>query len=346
MFYAARCHFRSQWHQGTADDACCPAGCFPVEVRHLVAESSSRPRPFDGLCAAVLACYGETYCPLTGSRELQVSPPPQRAVPSGPQPSIDHYLDIKATTTSTSDPVAGTSNPAPDHDQEVEDAPTATDPPSEKCIPSEPAYAATSHLPAICTSSAISTARDTMDPPDFTTATLPHTSESSADNLAPAVHLSVAEPSVSLMSEGDSLPTPTLCVSCQQRPAWPSQFAAAEVEANSHQAWPNFRDAATMTDAPKDDMPGPPMTQQTAPCVPLTQADNHQAASTNTGTPADLLIEPPPTWSHDRPPVSLKGDTTSQQSTLNSDVPLATARASSMAVAHRPTSRCGPACLP
>ncbi|KAH7955822.1 hypothetical protein HPB52_003948 [Rhipicephalus sanguineus] len=47
----------------------------PAELRHLSAASSSSPQPYDDLCAAVLARYGETYRPLPGTREFRVSPP-------------------------------------------------------------------------------------------------------------------------------------------------------------------------------------------------------------------------------------------------------------------------------
>ncbi|KAH7984864.1 hypothetical protein HPB52_024490 [Rhipicephalus sanguineus] len=60
----------------------------PVQLCHLAVESSSSPRPYDDLCGAVLACYGQTYRPLPGSREFQISPPSQEAVPTGPQHSI------------------------------------------------------------------------------------------------------------------------------------------------------------------------------------------------------------------------------------------------------------------
>ncbi|KAH7956887.1 hypothetical protein HPB52_013446 [Rhipicephalus sanguineus] len=71
----------------------------PAELRHLPAASSSSPQPYDDLCAAVLARYGETYHPLPGTREFRVSPPSKRAVPPGPQPS--HDLDTSDTSGST-----------------------------------------------------------------------------------------------------------------------------------------------------------------------------------------------------------------------------------------------------
>ncbi|KAH7968966.1 hypothetical protein HPB52_013223 [Rhipicephalus sanguineus] len=87
----------------------------PVELCHLAAESSSSPRPYDDLCAAVLACYGQTYRPLPGSRELQISPPSQGAGPIGPEPSLDQDFTSLATTPPTSRPATSASIPTPDH---------------------------------------------------------------------------------------------------------------------------------------------------------------------------------------------------------------------------------------
>ncbi|KAH7938591.1 hypothetical protein HPB51_028890 [Rhipicephalus microplus] len=97
-----------------------------------------------------------------------------------------------------------TSTPAPDH--KVEDAPTASYLLSERYILSEPLCAASSHVPATCTSSMTSTARDTVALHDSTRATWLHASESGADILPPAIYLPVPEPSPSPMSEEDSLP--------------------------------------------------------------------------------------------------------------------------------------------
>ncbi|KAH7938606.1 hypothetical protein HPB51_028876 [Rhipicephalus microplus] len=134
----------------------------PVELRHLAATLSTSPQPYDALCTAVLARSGNTYRPLPFTRTRQVSPASQSKVRTGPQPSIDRYLGTPASTTSTPDPVAETSTPAPDHDREVEDSPTATDLPSERYIPSEPPCRASSHVPATCTFSTKATARDTV----------------------------------------------------------------------------------------------------------------------------------------------------------------------------------------
>ncbi|KAH7986257.1 hypothetical protein HPB51_026691 [Rhipicephalus microplus] len=97
-----------------------------------------------------------------------------------------------------------TSTPAPDH--KVEDAPTASYLLAERYILSEPLCAASSHVPATCTSSMTSTARDTVALHDSTRATWLHASESGADILPPAIYLPVPEPSPSPMSEEDSLP--------------------------------------------------------------------------------------------------------------------------------------------
>ncbi|KAH7982435.1 hypothetical protein HPB52_005051 [Rhipicephalus sanguineus] len=43
----------------------------PVELHHLAAATTSSPQPYDDLCAAVLARYGETYRPLPGTREFR-----------------------------------------------------------------------------------------------------------------------------------------------------------------------------------------------------------------------------------------------------------------------------------
>ncbi|KAH8008690.1 hypothetical protein HPB51_001576 [Rhipicephalus microplus] len=162
-------------------------------------------------------------------QDLEVSQASQSKVRTGPQPSIDCYLGTPASTTSTPDLVAKTSTPASDHDHKVEDAPTATYLRSERYIPSEPPCAASSHVPATCTSSLTLTAHDTVALSDSTTTTWLDASEFGADILPPAIHLPVAEPSPSPMSEGNSLPASTLWASCQQQPESPSQSPAAKV---------------------------------------------------------------------------------------------------------------------
>ncbi|KAH7986364.1 hypothetical protein HPB52_025028 [Rhipicephalus sanguineus] len=84
----------------------------PVELHRLAAATTSSPRPYDDLCAAVLARYGETYRPQPGTREFRVSPPSTRAVPPGPQPSHDHDLPFTATTPPTSRQATSASIPA------------------------------------------------------------------------------------------------------------------------------------------------------------------------------------------------------------------------------------------
>ncbi|KAH7961135.1 hypothetical protein HPB52_003174 [Rhipicephalus sanguineus] len=137
----------------------------PVELCHLAAESSFSPRPYDGLCAAVLACYGQTYRPLPGSREFQISPPSQGAVPTDPQPSLDQDLTSPATTPPTSRPATSASIPAPDHPpDEVQEAPAAIDQSTEKSVYSTASAHGPSDVPAICTSSPTSMAHDTQAP--------------------------------------------------------------------------------------------------------------------------------------------------------------------------------------
>ncbi|KAH7951419.1 hypothetical protein HPB52_008923 [Rhipicephalus sanguineus] len=87
----------------------------PAELRHLSAASSSSPQPYDDLCAAVLARYGELYRPLPGTLEFRVSPPPTRAVPPGPQPSHVRDLPSPAMSLSSSRPATSAAVPAPGH---------------------------------------------------------------------------------------------------------------------------------------------------------------------------------------------------------------------------------------
>ncbi|KAH7936328.1 hypothetical protein HPB52_021427 [Rhipicephalus sanguineus] len=99
----------------------------PVELHSLAAATTSSPRPYDHLSAAVLACYGETYPSLLGSREFQVFPLFQREAPAGLQPSLDHDDPSLITTPSTSVPATWASIPVPDHHDKLEDASTSTD---------------------------------------------------------------------------------------------------------------------------------------------------------------------------------------------------------------------------
>ncbi|KAH7951418.1 hypothetical protein HPB52_008922 [Rhipicephalus sanguineus] len=237
--------------------------------------------PYDDLCAAVLARYGETYRPLPGTREFRVSPPPTRAVPPGPQPSHDHDLPSPVTSLCTSRPATSALVPAPDDATDDVQDPTpevpapddvlaAIDQSATMCVSSTTSPDGPSGMPAIRPSSLSSPAHDTSLTSASTLATLPPELEADTDNLSPTVRPSLAEVSPSTVSEHDLSPTSKLCASCQQRPASPSTSTAAEVRA-PYQLWPHLCDAATMTEAPEDDMPaGSPMAEQAAHVTPAT----------------------------------------------------------------------------
>ncbi|KAH7939526.1 hypothetical protein HPB52_013519 [Rhipicephalus sanguineus] len=265
----------------------------PVELCHLAAESSSSPRPYDDLCAAVLACYGQTYRPLPGSREFQISPPSQGAATSASIPAPDHPPD------------------------EVQEVPAAIGHSTESSVFSTASARGPSDVPAICTSSPISMAHDSSATSGSTTATSPHALESTIDRdiVKPAIRSPIAEASPAMMSDEPVFPsTSTLCAPCQQQPASPSQSLAAEVPAPNHR-WPNFLDAATMTDAPEDDVPGQHTPELTAYATPATEADIQHAdlrtsarepttvgASTSTGSPSEPAAETTPAQLHHRFP--------------------------------------------
>ncbi|KAH7939216.1 hypothetical protein HPB52_008510 [Rhipicephalus sanguineus] len=154
----------------------------PAELSHLSTASSSSPQPYDDLCAAVLARYGETYRPLPGTREFRVSLPPTRTVPPGPQPSHDRDLPPPATSLSTSRPATS--------------AASAT-----RCVSSTPSADGPSGMPAIRPSSRSSPAHDTFLTSASTLATLPHDLRADTDNLSPAVRPSLAEVSPSTIPE-------------------------------------------------------------------------------------------------------------------------------------------------
>ncbi|KAH7947538.1 hypothetical protein HPB52_012934 [Rhipicephalus sanguineus] len=280
----------------------------PVELHHLAAATTSSLRPYDDLCAAVLARYGEMYRPLPGTREFQVSPP-TRAVPPGPQPSHDGELPSPAMSLSRSRPATSAAVPASDHPpDEVPNVAAAFDQSATRCIPSPPSADGPSGMPAIRTSSPTSTARDTSEPSDSTTAALQHASESDMD-IAPSAIRSpiVADSPSSSIDHHHVSTTSTLCASCQQRPALTSQSTAAEVRApNQHR--PNLRDAATMTEASEDDLPGSPMAEQPAHATPAAKADiQHAKLSTSprvpgTGALSEPLAEPPTAVFHDITP--------------------------------------------
>ncbi|KAH7956642.1 hypothetical protein HPB52_011455 [Rhipicephalus sanguineus] len=214
----------------------------PPELRHLSTASSSSPQPYDDLCAAVLARYGETYRPLPGTREFRVSPPATRVVPPGTQPSHDRDLPSPTTSLSTSRPPTSAAVPAPDDqpdDVQVptpeipapDDVPAAIDQSATRCVSSTPSADGPSGMPAIRPSSLSSPAHDMSLTSASALATLPHDLEADTDNLSPAVHPSLVEVSPSTISERDLPSTSELCVSCQQRPALPSTSTAAEVRA-------------------------------------------------------------------------------------------------------------------
>ncbi|KAH7956546.1 hypothetical protein HPB52_010472 [Rhipicephalus sanguineus] len=220
----------------------------PAELRHLSAASSSSPQPYDDLCAAVLARYGETYRPLPGTREFRVSPPSTRAVPPGLQPSHDGELPSPAMSLSRSRRATSAAVAAPDHPpDEIPNVAAAFDQSATRCIPSPPTADGPSGMPAIRTSSPTSTARDTSEPSDSTTAALQQALESDMDIAQSAIRSPiVADSPSSSIDHHHVSTTSTLCASCQQRPALTSQSTAAEVRApNQHR--PNLRDAATMT---------------------------------------------------------------------------------------------------
>ncbi|KAH7939238.1 hypothetical protein HPB52_009341 [Rhipicephalus sanguineus] len=288
----------------------------PAELRHLSAASSSSPQPYDDLCAAVLARYGETYRPLPGTREFRVSPPSTRAVPPGPQPSHDHDLPSPATTPPTSRQATSASIPAPDHPpHEAQEVPAAIGHSTESSVFSTAAAHGPSDVPANCTSSPTSMAHDTSATSGSTTATSLHALESVIDRdiVMPAIRPPIAEALPAMMSDEPVFPsTSTLCASCQQRPASPSQSLAAEVPAPNHRG-PNFRDAATMTDEPEDDVPGQHTPELTAYATPATEADIQHAdlhtsprepttvrASKSTGSPSEPAAETTPAQLHHR----------------------------------------------
>ncbi|XP_075732406.1 uncharacterized protein LOC119175854 isoform X1 [Rhipicephalus microplus] len=131
----------------------------------------------------------------------------------------------------------------------------------------------TASMPTTGSSRPTSMAHNMADTSGSTTATSPNAlvTTTTMGIITPAIHLPVAKPSPSQMSKGDCRPASTLCTSCQQRPPSSSQFPAAEVKATSHQPRPSFQDAATMTDALEDDVPGPLQTGLTRHTTPVVE---------------------------------------------------------------------------
>ncbi|KAH7955554.1 hypothetical protein HPB52_001281 [Rhipicephalus sanguineus] len=146
----------------------------PAELRHLDAALTSSPQPYDDLCAAVLACYGHTYRPLRWNCEFQNFPPSQSVVSAGPQPSLDHNDTSLIMTTSTSVAATAASIPELDHHNNTGDASTSTHLSNTRCIPSKLLAKVSSRVPAICTPSPTSTARDTAVTSDSMMVTMPH----------------------------------------------------------------------------------------------------------------------------------------------------------------------------
>ncbi|KAH7944609.1 hypothetical protein HPB52_021968 [Rhipicephalus sanguineus] len=146
----------------------------------------------------------------------------------------------------------------------------AIDQSATRCVSSTTSADGPSGMPAIRPSPLSSPAHDTSLTSASTLATLPPELEADTDNLSPTVRPSLAEVLPLTVPEHDLSPTSKLCASCQQRPASPSTSTAADVRA-PYQLRPHLRDAATMTEAPEDDMPaGSPMTEQAAHVTPAT----------------------------------------------------------------------------
>ncbi|KAH7984165.1 hypothetical protein HPB52_017628 [Rhipicephalus sanguineus] len=204
-------------------------------------------------------------------------------VPPGPPPSHDRDLPSPATSLSTSRPATSAVVPAPDDQPDDVQVPTpevpapddvlaAIDQSATRCVSSTTSADGPSGMPAIRPSPLSSPAHDTSLTSASTLATLPPELEADTDNLSPTVRPSLAEVLPLTVPEHDLSPTSKLCAFCswQQRPASPSTSTAADVRA-PYQLRPHLRDAATMTEAPEDDMPaGSPMAEQAAHVTPAT----------------------------------------------------------------------------
>ncbi|KAH7931589.1 hypothetical protein HPB52_025551 [Rhipicephalus sanguineus] len=151
------------------------------------------------------------------------------------------------------------------------DVPAAIDQSATRCVSSTTSADGPSGMPAI--RPFVPVLAGSRHVPDLgfpTLATLPPELEADTDNLSPTVRPSLAELSPSTVPEHDLSPTSKLCASCQERPESPSTSTAAEVRA-PYQLRPHLRDAATMTEAPEDEMPaGSPMAEQAAHVTPAT----------------------------------------------------------------------------
>ncbi|KAH7969501.1 hypothetical protein HPB52_019028 [Rhipicephalus sanguineus] len=80
----------------------------PAELRHLSAASSSSPQPYDDLCAAVLARYGETYRPLPGTRDGTTRPAAGSTTATSPH-ALEPAIDTDIVTSAVGPPIAESS---------------------------------------------------------------------------------------------------------------------------------------------------------------------------------------------------------------------------------------------
>ncbi|KAH7961498.1 hypothetical protein HPB52_009451 [Rhipicephalus sanguineus] len=74
----------------------------PVELHHLAAATTSSPQPYDDLCAAVLARYGETYRPLPGTPSAHGPSDLPAICTSSPTSTAHDTSDTSGSTTATS----------------------------------------------------------------------------------------------------------------------------------------------------------------------------------------------------------------------------------------------------
>ncbi|KAH7939929.1 hypothetical protein HPB52_019498 [Rhipicephalus sanguineus] len=252
----------------------------------------------------LLARYGETYRPLPGPVSSGFPLRQRERYHPARSPSMTHDLPSPATSLSTSSPATSAVVPAPDDPPDDVQDPTpevpapydvaaAIDQSATSRVSSTPPADGPSGMPAIRPSSLSSPVHDASLTSAFTLATLPHDLAADTDNLSPAVRPSLAEVSPSTVPEHDLSPTSKLCASCHQRPASPATSTAAELRAPS-QLWPHLRDAATMTEAPEDDMPaGSPKAAQQANVMPATTADvQHSDLRTGPHVPSTVDASP------------------------------------------------------
>ncbi|KAH7943352.1 hypothetical protein HPB52_007152 [Rhipicephalus sanguineus] len=210
----------------------------PVQRRHLAAASISSPQPYDGHCVVVLACHGETYHALRASSQFQALPPAQRAVPTGPWPSLAQGPTPPDTSPSTFRTATSASIRARPPLDEVQDVAAAI-------------YQSRG-VPAICKSSPVSTAPRTCCASGSTTATSPHALESAraTDTVSPAVsppiHGSIAVDGVQATRLLINLDTLGILPAATTTS---SKSTAADVRA-PHKPRQNVRDAATMSKDP------------------------------------------------------------------------------------------------